>query len=298
MKKTILFALMVCLFLTACGWGSLLSKDIPTATTQPTITASPLATSTPTRSLPTIIPPTPSYTPFPYYQTKKVLIDYYTQGDHSIYDVFYADYPSYPRFIIYDDGQLIIPGKTYQQKWMSPSEIRAFVSKLEALGFYALESNQRHNPDDKLYDYGDNYEKSYDGTEECLFVSLDVTRQLCVYQPDMQYVIPKMKAILQFLDDYEPAGLTPYYPDRILLWAEEGRSEYDDNLPEIAIPWDARFPSLETYGSIIYVDWDMVEEIFNLFENTHDGIVVIQNGKEYTLHIDIVLPHEELENLD
>jgi len=252
-------------------------------------------------ALATPIPATPTITPLPFYPTKQVIFDYNVIGDHSVYDGFFDPNFFRPgsRIILYADGQMIITGTTYQQKILSPDEIKQFLSKLEALGFYSLESNQKHDPTDKLYDYGNNYQKSSDGLEYCILVNIIKSRNLCVYEPDIQFVIPKMKNILQFLDDYRPAGMTLYYPDRILLWIQPGRDPYNDQLPKDAIPWNGSFPSLETPDSkVIYVGGNAVKEIYLLFDRTTNlGKVFSQNGKEYTVYFDVVLPHEKVTNV-
>jgi hypothetical protein len=187
-------------------------------------------------------------------------------------------------------------GGTYKQKFLSPDEITQFLSRLETLGFYLLESNQKHDPTDKLYKYGNNYQESFDGREYCISVNTDKSRNLCVYEPDIQYLIPKMKSILQYLDEYEPAGMSPYYPDRILLWVQAGRDPYNDNLPATATLWDEHFPSLETSSPIMFVDGDIAKEIYLLVGGTNKGMVFSQEAKEYTVYIDVVLPHEIMTN--
>ena len=210
---------------------------------------------------------------------------------------------SYSRLVLYDDGQMIIPseadfGGTYMQKFLSPEEVKRFLSKLGSLGFYSLETDQKHDPTDKLYNYGNNYQESFDGRLYCISVNTDKPRELCVYEPDLQFVIPKMKNILQYLDEYDPGGMTLYYPDRILVWVEAGRDSYDNNLPATAIPWGETLPSLETTREkIMYVDGDSAKEIYMLFDNnTYGGKLFTQNGKEYTVYIEVILPHEVLTN--
>lgn len=274
--------------------SSFTPKPTFTVTSTSTKTLQPTLTSTSTSTI----------TPLPSYQNKQVLFDYYVIGDHSVYDGFFDpdSFRSYSRLVLYNDGQMIIPpsegemGGTYKQKFLSPDEIKRFLSKLDAMGFYSLESNQKHDPTDKLYNYGNNYQESFDGREYCISVNDDKSRNLCVYEPNLQYLIPKMKTILQYLDEYEPAGMTPYYPDRILLWVQAGRDPYNDNLPATAILWDEHFPSLETSNPIMFVDGDMAKEIYMLIGGTNKGMVFSQNAKEYTVYIDVVLPHEKMTN--
>ena len=248
-------------------------------------------------------PPTATITPFPTYETKKVIFDYHVIGDHSVYDDFFvSDFPrSYSRLVLYSDGQIIIPsegefGGSYKQKMLSPDEVKLFFEKLELLGLYSLESNQKHDPTDKLYNFGDNYQKSFDGRLYCISTTTERVAKICVYEPDLQYLIPKMKDILVFLGEYEPRDMTQYYPDRILLWRQAGRDPYNENLPATSIAWAENFPSLETSNPIIYVDGNTAKEIYTLFGDTTKGKVFIQNGKEFTVHIEVILPHEIVES--
>jgi hypothetical protein len=301
MKKQLLISAMICILLVACNG----QDNTATIYSSPSPTQKPVrtATSTPTKTPQPTLAPTSTITPLPFYENKKVLFNYYVIGDHSVYDGFFDPYSfrSYSRLVLYDDGQMIIPsdgefGGTYKQKFLSPDEVKRFLSKLESLDFYSLESNQNHDPTDKLYDYGNNYQRSFDGREYCISVNADKSRKLCVYEPDVQFLIPKMKNILSYLAEYEPVGMTPYYPDRILLWIQSGRDPYNDKLPKASIAWDEHFPHLE--DSIVYVDGDIAKEIYLLCGGTNQGKVFTQDNKEYTVYIDAVLPHEKVTNAD
>ena len=79
------------------------------------------------------------------------------------------------------------------------------------------------------------------------------------------------------------------------MHVELGRNPYIQDLPEQAIPWPEHLPSLETaeYNKI-FADGEMALEIYALFNNTDSFKVFTQGGKEYTLEIEPVMPHEEL----
>lgn len=312
MKKTFLLLITVCILLAACY------RPQSTPAESPSITAGPSSTPTSPKSQgdgeqhsqlriekppipPTPAPPTPTFTPFPPYPTKKVVFEYYIAGSHSLFDTFYAEPPVIPTIILYDDGQMLVGDG---QKVLSASEIKSFLSGLDDLGFFSIESNQKHDPTDKLYDYGNSYQESADGSIHCILVNADKSRHLCVYDPDIQFVIPKMLRILAYLDEYKPTGLTPYYPDRILLSVEP----FDPNRYEtsaIVTPWNSYFPSLDLwpsknyvyakYPSIIYIEGEMAKEICIFLENSRSD-VFIQDGKKYIVQVRAVLPHETVFN--
>lgn len=312
MKKTFLLSIAVCILLAACHG----LQSAPTESSS--ITAGPSSTPTPPKPQgdgeqhsqlriekspipPTLAPPTPTFTPFPPYPTKKVIFEYYIAGEHSLFDTFYTEHPVIPIIILYDDGQMLVSGG---QKVLSKDEIKSFLSKLDDLGFFSIESNQKHDPTDKLYDYGNNYQPSADGTMHCILVNANKSRHLCVYDPDIQFAIPKMQKILGYLDEYEPTGLTPDYPDRILLSIQPVDPNSDET-SAIVTPWDKRFPPLVypaprkfayvASESIMYIEGDMAKEIFIFLINSQSDFF-IQDGKKYIVQARAVLPHETVFN--
>lgn len=293
MNRTILFSALVCILLASCGGQT--ETRAPVVPSSFTPVPGPTATAKPTKTPRPAVPPLPTLTPLPSYPTKQVFVEYYLRGDHSSYDFFFEDTPSWAKLVLYADGQMIIPGRIYLQKMLSPSEIEQFLSELKSLGFYSLESNQKHDETDRLYDYGDDFQNCYDCRSYCLLVNADESRELCVCEPGIPYLIPEMRNILQYVDDYEPIGLTIYYPDRLLLLVEAGSDPSGEDLPA-AIPWPDHLPPLPIFDSVRYVDGDAAKEIYMLFENTQTHKVFIQNGKEYTVSFLIVLPHEKLKN--
>lgn len=251
---------------------------LPTRTPKPTETSMPTLT--------------------PTYPVKQVLLNYIVGGFHTPYDIYYADYGvnGWSEFVLYTDGQLIVPGKTYQQKILSKDEVNQLLTKLEALGFYTIESNQQHDPSDKLYNFGSQYQGVSDPTWYCVEINKEESRKLCEWEPYKKFLVPEMKNILNFLDAYQVQGTTPYYPDRIFLWVRAGRNPDIENLPEKPIPWNKKFSSPETSDEkVMYFQGDEAKEIFSLFDNEVSTTVFIQNDHEYTVSIDIVLPHEQLQ---
>jgi hypothetical protein len=237
-----------------------------------------------------------------------VVFDYYVTGNLADDLVFFAPESccSITKLALYEDGQMILAGEgeTYQQKTLSADEMDRFLSKLDALGFYLLESNQQHDPTDKLYDYGSNYQDVSDGLKDCLLVNAGQSRNLCVSESDRQYLIPEMKKILKYVDTYQPAGMTAYDPDRILLTIQAADPSVD-NPP--AVPWPEHFPSLDpstpgryvagTDSQVLYLEGDLAKKIFHFFEGAHIQ-AVSQDGDEYILFLRVVLPHEALTNPD
>jgi len=306
LKKQFIISVMVCIILTACSRqreiSTVFSSLTPAVNLTATAVATPVLTSTQRRIPPTELPFTPTFTPFPPYRTKNVVFEYYVVGQLSYFDIFYADYQELPKIILYDDGQLLING---EQKLFSTDEVEMFLSKLDLLGFFSIESNQRFDQTDKLYDFGNNYQEVNDGLKDCILVNAERSKKLCFQEDYMQYLIPEMKSIIKYLDEYKPTGLTPYYPDRILLSIRPADPN-SDNFPAAIPSWDNRFPSLDipsprtylydTPPSIIYIEGEMAKEIDVFITNSRSGGFFIQDGKVYKVEVDVVLPHEIIIN--
>lgn len=278
----ILWALVICFVLSACVGQVAQPLPMPTDTPKPSNTVIP----SPKQTLTAIATSTPSY------PLKQFLLDYTTGGYHTPYELYYADYgmEGWSTLVLYTDGQLIIPGKTFQQKILSNEEINQLFSQLETLGFFSLTQ-------DKLYDFGNQEPpRIYDGTTYCVVTAGERNQNLCAYEPHESFLASEMKNVLHFLNDYQLKEMKPYFPDRILLWVRNGRSPYVENLPEKAVLWNENFPTLETPDEkILYAEGDNAKEIFALFDNEVSTIVISQNNVEYTVSIDIVLPHEQLQ---
>ncbi|MGC1376545.1 MAG: hypothetical protein WA821_09985, partial [Anaerolineales bacterium] len=260
--------------------------------------------------LPTEPPLTPTFTPFPPYNYKQVVFDYYVVGQQAYSDEFFAPESccTWTNMVLYDDGQMIIGDK---QKFLLSYEVKGFLSKLDAMGFFSLESNQQHDPTDKLYDFGNNYEEIDDGLWYCILVKADKSRNLCAKDEYRQYLIPEMQNILKYLDDYEPAGMTPYYPDRILVEVQKIDPDSDSAHQERVIPWNKHFPSLEISDPRIhvwdnprpsmYVDGEMAKKIVLFFRDIYNNVkgeyLFSQNGNLYDVSIREILPHERVRNI-
>jgi len=293
LKRIWLFLFISLLF--ACSSQNSQPVALPPSTPIPTATVIP----TQTEIQPTLTPlpiQSPTITLIPPYPTKHVLLDYTVSGFHTPYDDLFIFYDfTWSHLVLYTDGQMIIPGSPYEQKILSTDEINQLFAQLESLGLYTIESNQKHDPTDKLYNFGDQYSRIYDGLWSCILVNGNRSRNLCAYEPFREFLVPEMESLLQFIDKYHPAGMSQYYPDRILLWVQAGRSPYDPDLPENAIPWTEVSLPLETIDQkVIYAEGEMAKELYALYGDK--GYLFNENGKEYTVNMQIVLPHEKITN--
>jgi hypothetical protein len=300
MKKisTFFWSLVICLFLFSCRQGQQ-PLVLPSSTQKQATTVTPSQTKIQPTWTPSPTPSpvvTPTVTLIGPYPTKQVILDYDVIGSHTPFDLFYTDH-AWSKLVIYTDGQLIIPSKQTKQKMLSTNEIKQLLSRLEYFKFFQLESNQAHDPTDKLYNMGDQYTRVYDADLLCVLVNAEKPRRLCAYEPFLTLLVPEMKSILRTLDKYSRKGMSLYSPDRILLWVQRGRSPNVTDLPKQSIPWKDNFPSLETASEkIIYAEGATAKEIYASFDNEIAFKVFREDGVDYTVVVDIVLPHEEITN--
>jgi hypothetical protein len=299
--KSIFIILMSIVMVSACGSSTVASSHL---TPQPmaasdTLTAIPKLTLTQT---PTQMPTetnTPTFTPLPFaYETKKVLLDYYFVGSHTLFDI--AVEPVFSRLVVYSDGQVIISGET---KKLSSAETDQLFAQLKSLGFYNIETDEQGEATRNLYTPDNPFEKITDATSYCVTATMQgKIRNICAYEPYMQYLISAMRNTLKFLDDYHPKGMKPYSPDRILLYVESPETsqilDKDALLRKRLIPWPIDLPPLKRNldYKVTYIQGPMAAKIASYLDSFpfSDRPLFQQNGINYFVDIDILLPHEEV----
>jgi len=285
-KFSVLFICII--FIASCNSQQTLPSVVVSPSSLPTATFTPVSTQTlaPTKT------PTPSITPtptFPPYPVKNVIFKYgYDGGDHGIFDQFVN--PHLPKIILYSDGLLIIDKDSLYQKVLTEQEIHSFLSQIEQRGFNTIDTNQQHDPTDKLYDFSNGYESAFDGRYLCVSAE---EKRICAYEPVMDNVIPSMKNIFKFLDSYLPSNTTPYQADRILLQVIEGSDYLPQEYRPTQIKWTDDLPPLRKTPSL-FVDGETAAKIFALFDYSESWKIVIDKDKEYTVFVRPVLPHEAI----
>ena len=309
MKKLLVFLgyLILCIFLYACGTqrGLVVTPtNSPTPSVTFTATVAPTFTRTPKPTFTVTATVVPSETPFP---TKQVLLDSYRMGFHTFFDGV-RDY-TFSNLTVYKDGQLIISGESgYLQKQLSAGEMDRFFAQLKSLGFYELETDADGQATDRLYTPDNPFERIYDASSDCILTTNQgKPRDICAYEPYAKFLVPGMKNSLKFLDAYHPDGMKPYIPDRILLMSDSakdttGSFSFDKTyLPANAIPWPEQFPPLEitSYNYLMtYIQGSMATQISAYLDSVRSDkyFLFSQNGKEYIVMIDILLPHEAVDS--
>jgi len=305
----VFFIILVVFILISC------SSSVPTA--QPTskisltttIQVSSTKTPNPTKK-PTLEPThTPTYTPTPWiiipsYQTKQVILKYTRHGGAlGSPDYLFGVLLGYGRetisLVLYSDGQIIIEKylSPILSKTLSQDEINNLLLQLDKKGFYSVETNQKHDVTDHLYNFGDQYQEGPPGVYSCLSVNSTSSRKVCIYEPYRKFLISPMKELFQFIDDYTPSNMTLYQPDRILLFVSKGQGLYNSFISEPATGalWPSDFPPLETQKEkYIYIEGEKAIKVFSFVNRSFSPRVFSENGQDYSVFITVVFPHESL----
>lgn len=283
-------SLLISLFLIASCNGaqtqpSIAISNSPVSSTVliPTQTSNPLRTPTISTN------PLPTYPP---YQVKGLILAYgfsVGEGEFASFDKLMSPRIP-PKLALYNDGLLIATkDDALYQRILSKEEIHSFLSDLEQKGFYKIETNQKHDPTDKLYIFTSNYKYIPDGRYLCISTP---PKNICAYEPIVKYVIPSMKSILKFLDDYSTSNIQPYHADRILLQVIQGSGFLRGEEKIEPKEWAADLPALGK-TSMLLVYGESATKIFQLFHYSVGGWkIVTYNGAKYTIFARPVWPDE------
>jgi hypothetical protein len=293
MRKILVpFSLLLCLLpLVACSSQQAQPTFLPSSTPIPSATFTPSPIPSPTQTHPPTLTPSPTSTPYPI---KQVLLEYGLYEGHGLFEDILS--PNIPDVILYPDGQLIITRGQFREKELSPSEINDLLSQLEQMGLFTIETNQKHDLSDPLYNFGNNYPEVFDGGSYCISVYSINSRELCAYEPFKEFLTRPMKNLLAFLDRYNPKGMSIYHPDRILLEVQQGSDFLPEEYRTTPIEWTNTLPPLQSSSRIsrIFAEGETAEKIFALFDYSAKWQIFIENGSEYTVFARPVLPHESL----
>ncbi len=284
----VIIAFLSCLCVTACSAQQTQPTFVPTQTLNPSATLKPIPTKTPTKTRSQTQSPTPTY---PSYPTKRVILEYWINGWPGIFSDWVINKPS--KIVLFSDRQLIISGNPFREKIVSEEEVNSLLSHLEKFGFYTIETNHKHDQTDPLYNFDGNFEEVFDGEFYCISVNTEKEQVLCAYEPFLNFLIPRMKNILNYLDNYRPDGMTVYRADRILLSINKGTDLLPEGYSPPPVDWPDNLPSLKP-SRCMYVEGENAAKIFLLFNYSIGERIFVQNGIQYSVYARPVLPNEIL----
>jgi hypothetical protein len=179
-------------------------------------------------------------------------------------------------------------------KILTESEMNELLYQLDVLGFHMIDTNQKHDDTDLLYNFGGRYLEVgvTDGSYSCL--SIRDTR-LCYYDPYEEFVMHQVKLLFQFIDSYSPDNITLYEPDRILLFVSQGQDVYNqfEEQSMTGMTWSPELPKLNTHREeYIYLEGERAQNFYTLVGKSTKPMIFSENGIDYSVFSAVVLPHE------
>lgn len=304
-KKSLLILFLMSLYLSACATEKTMPELIsPTAVAeiQPNATATkpafPTATSTSTPTstrLPTSTPifyvtmtPFPTVTPIGVYPVKQILMQTDTGGGDGG-DVLHA-YLGHdsPNLVIYADGQIIIKGPPILSGQLPTDELCSLLTELDAIGYF--------EPilDDMIYVFDDTTQFSDGGGYYHIQVNGPLNNRVGIYGDYWDYAIDEVTRAYELVSNYQPPIiLTPYIPERLILWMEPTTDTVSNSLPD----WPANLPSLaalrDPTTSQVVIEGDLILPLMELFEYQLGGFKQFREGDtNYNVILRPLLPHE------
>lgn len=216
---------------------STVTRVPPALTAIPTFT--PGWTRTPSSAQVRRASPTPYPTPKPY------LIKLVQGGGDGVDEIYHcmAVYAPYPRFALYEDGQLLFyeDGK-FWEAFLTRAEIDRLLEQIKETGYFQL---------------GDSLEDHYDLPEGTQYgeggwgISISVQGKGVYIHPQLeQYLVKPIREVTSILQNYRPReAARPYLPRKMELWAVPMDSGYfsTPEAPVEAPDWPETLPELKKF---------------------------------------------------
>ncbi|MEW6086266.1 MAG: hypothetical protein AB1607_16880 [Chloroflexota bacterium] len=265
----------------------------PTVTVENPTSTKKVEVSTPTPSR----TPRPSQTPYPthtqwikVYPTKKALVIYaaYWRNEYTINFIEWGDFYPEPYLILYEDGQLLL-SNSLLEKHLSQEQTTEIMSKLQQLGFFALQ-NVYEKERDLLF--APNTDRGWHPGPQ-YFITVDTGEPKTLFYQEYRepYFIEPMKEILKYLNSFSTSNTIPYQPDRLLALIRE--VETDEIAGTTVRPWPeaATSPLQRSFGSILYLEGAEALQVYKAAGESRYGYFSFE-GKNYSVTLRPILPHE------
>lgn len=238
-------AISIFLLIILVGCGKITAQPVhPTVTPAPTLIATDKSTTPPsfTSTLPTRTPQ-PSSTLLPTPKPYLIKISQGAGDGVDEIDICKSVYAPFPRFTLYEDGQLIFYDKgKLLETLLTGEEIADLLGNIEETGYFEI---------------GDSFEEHYDLPKGIQYgesgrgVSVSVKGKDAYVHPELtQYLIQPIKDTVSIIQAYQPTeNGKPYLPQKIELWTATIDTGYFPT-PEpssIITDWSTELPALNLY---------------------------------------------------
>jgi len=274
-----IIAFLLTIFVVGCGQDhnqqeQMIFTPVSTfvATGRPTPTIVPTLTlSRPTQT------PEPSLTPYP--TPKPYLIKLFQHAGDGVDEIHIcrAVYSPFPRFVLYEDGQLIYyhEGKLLES-FLTDGEITNLLGKIEATGYFEI---------------GDSFEDYYVLPSGIQYgeggwgVGVSVKGKDVGVHPELtQYLVQPIKDTVSIIQTYQPTGnINSYFPEKIELWAstiDQGYFSTPEPSAKVA-DWLTELPPLNLYWIKLNESETEILKTSNYFSGVPEVELFRQDGITY-----------------
>lgn len=273
-------AISIFLLIILVGCGKItVQPGQPTITPAPTLIATNKSTTPPSST-----PALPTRTPEPSSNsllTPKPYLIKLVQGAGDGVDEIYtcrAVYAPFPRFILFEDGQLIFYGEggLLWETFLTSSEINNLLGKIDETGYSKI---------------GDTFDEHYDLPKDIQYgeggwwLSVSVKGKDASIHPQLtEYLVKPIKDTVSIIQTYQPTGdVKTYLPEKIELWTATIDTGYFSTPEPSAkiLNWSTDLPSLNLY--YIQLNESETETLVNLnyFSGVPELRLFMQDGITY-----------------
>ena len=258
-----------------------------TQTFTPTNSITPSRTATVTKTT-TPIPPTATRIPTTAVPENKVLISYYINGNDSM--------PFFPaclgginlyRFILFDDGQLILYiNDQYMETILSKEQINNLLDEIALTGFFEIDGPENEyivTPPDPAF--------RFTSWEE---INVNDHRYT-IFAWEYEYIKKAIKDSILIIRDYQPGNLDVYFPKQVYFYTDPYlgfRSDMMYGAPDMStILWPEDGIPLDRYtGPYEKLSESATTMVLQQFGKVPVNRLVEQDGQVYQVMVCPVLP--------
>ena len=270
-----------------------------TPTPRPSDTPTPRVTPTPSST------PTSTLTPPP--EEEPLLIYGIFGGDGGSASDFYFGRGA-PKLVLYASGDLVRKecpesrGCQFVHSTLTAEAICQLRSRLISTGLFQLPDPGYNMDTSPWYQFDDTTEYSDGASGIIIQVNGEPSAQVDIYGPYLRYAIRPIRDAVDLLEEYHPPAASPYSPETLLLWIEEGRglseedaspNQWPSALPPLHELWNERVQDRGFFGgSDVVLTSEEARTVYDLFNKRMSGMLFTQEGIIYYLIARPLLPHE------
>ncbi len=187
---------------------------------------------------------------------------------------------------------------------LSAPQMCDLLRRVASTGFFQVDGTGALGKDDPIYQFAATPVRILGAGSRAIQINGNPAHLVSIYDPFQDFAVGPVQAALKLLESYQPAGMKPFRPNRIMVWIVAGREMYQgahdrfDGTPvatPVARVWPSDLPRLADWGDAkslnqIFLQGDQAERVFDL--KPADGYGLFTDlGQEYSLFIKAVLPH-------